>query len=227
MSKFEPKFPFMDKANIRKKNFGKDYGLQQFNEKNINKNPFKQFGMWMNLAIERNVNEPIAMNLSTVNEKGKPSSRIVYLKSFDNKGFVFYTNYLSRKGSQLMSNPYAALNFFWPELEKQVRLEGKVVKVSKAMSDAYFKSRPRESQIGAWASHQSSELNGREELEKKVENLTKKYQGQPIPRPGYWGGFCLVPDRIEFWQGRPNRLHDRIVYRKIKGSNWKISRLSP
>jgi pyridoxamine 5'-phosphate oxidase len=227
MSIFEPKFPLMSKINVSIKNLSKDYGIEQFNEKHISKNPIRQFEIWMTLAVESKVNEPIAMNLSTVNDKGRPSSRIVYLKIFNEKGFVFYTNYLSRKGSELMSNSYAALNFFWPELEKQVRIEGKVTKVSKAISDAYFKSRPRASQIGAWASMQSTEISSREELEKKVENLTKKYEGKPIPRPGHWGGYCLVPDTMEFWQGRPNRLHDRIIYRRTKTNKWSISRISP
>ncbi|MEP7170766.1 MAG: pyridoxamine 5'-phosphate oxidase [Bacteroidota bacterium] len=217
----------MSNPKINIKNLRKNYGMQQLSEKNINRNPVKQFELWMNLALEKNVNEPNAMNLSTVNEKGKPASRIVLLRGFDEKGFVFYTNYSSRKGSELKSNPYASLTFFWAELEKQVRIEGEAVKVSKAISDAYFKSRPRESQIGAWASPQSSSLKSREELEKMVENLTEKYNGKTIPRPPHWGGFCIVPDKIEFWQGRTSRLHDRIVYEKIKGNQWKISRLAP
>ncbi len=204
-----------------------NYSLEQLEEKNINKNPFKQFELWMRIALERNLYEPNAMNLSTVSKKGKPSSRIVLLRGFDNRGFVFYTNYFSRKGIEMVSNPYAALTFFWAPLEKQVRIEGSVVKVSKATSDAYFKSRPRESQIGAWASHQSELIKSRSELDKTVENLTLKFEGKSIPRPPHWGGFCLIPDRIEFWQGRLNRLHDRILYEKKKGSNWKISRLSP
>ena len=209
------------------KTIRKNYGLEQLSEKNIDKNPFRQFEIWLNNALERKVNEPDAMNLSTVDENGRPASRIVLLRGFDKKGFVFYTNYLSRKGTELMSNPYAALTFFWAELEKQVRIEGKVIKVSKGMSDAYFRSRPRESQIGAWASRQSEVLKSRDELEKMVENLTLKYIGKSVPRPRHWGGYCLIPDKIEFWQGRPNRLHDRILYEITKGNKWKISRLSP
>ncbi|HKR04189.1 MAG TPA: pyridoxamine 5'-phosphate oxidase, partial [Bacteroidia bacterium] len=169
----------MKRKKVSIKSLRKNYGIEQLSEKNISKDPFKQFGIWMNTALEMNVNEPNAMNLSTVNEKGKPTSRIVLLRDFSNKGFVFYTNYLSRKGSELMSNPYAALTFFWAEIEKQVRIEGKAVKVSKALSDEYFKSRPRESQIGAWASDQSAELKSREELEKKAGNLTEKFEGEP------------------------------------------------
>lgn len=201
--------------------------MEELSEKNADKNPIKQFGSWMQLALEKEVNEPNAMNLSTVNKKGRPSSRIVLLRGFDNSGFVFYTNYMSKKGAELLSNPYAALTFFWAELEKQVRIEGKTFKISKIRSDAYFRSRPRESQIGAWASYQSSELKSRDELEKKVINLTEKYNGKPIPRPPHWGGYYLVPDKFEFWQGRSNRLHDRILYQKQKGNKWKVSRLSP
>jgi pyridoxamine 5'-phosphate oxidase len=217
----------MNRKTISIKTIRKNYSLEQLNEKNMRKNPLEQFEIWLNNALERRVNEPNAMNLSTVHENGRPASRIVLLRGFYKKGLVFYTNYLSRKGTELMSNPYAALTFFWAELEKQVRIEGKVIKVSKAMSDGYFRSRPRESQIGAWASHQSEVLKSRGELEKMVENLTLKYAGKTIPRPRYWGGYCLIPDKIEFWQGRPNRLHDRILYEITKGNRWKISRLSP
>ncbi|MEO5570256.1 MAG: pyridoxamine 5'-phosphate oxidase [Bacteroidia bacterium] len=205
----------------------KNYGLYRLDENYVSNNPLKQFELWMNEALQMNVKEPNAMNLSTVTQNRRPSSRIVLLRGFDKKGFVFYTNYLSVKGHNLASNPFAALTFFWPELEKQVRIEGKVMKVSKAISDAYFNSRPRESQTGAWASSQSEVLKNRGELEEMFENLTEKFKGKPIPRPKYWGGYCLIPDKIEFWQGRSNRLHDRILYEKLKRDRWKISRLAP
>jgi len=217
----------MSKTKINIFSLRRNYNQEHLSEKTLSKNPFIQFETWMNSALEKNLEEPNAMHLSTVNKKNKPSSRIVLLRGFNKKGFVFYTNYLSQKGVELTSNPYAALTFFWAELERQVRIEGTVEKVSKALSNAYFKSRPRESQLGAWASHQSAVLKNREELEETMKNLTKKYEGKSIPRPNYWGGFCLKPERIEFWQGRPNRLHDRILYQKTKGNKWAISRLSP
>lgn len=205
----------------------KEYSYGELIEKTISKNPIKLFETWMDGALEAKIKEPNAMNLCTVNAEGKPSSRIVLLRGFDAKGFVFYTNYLSKKGTDLSGNPNACLNFFWTDLEKQVRIEGSVTKVSKAVSDAYFKSRPRESQIGAWVSAQSSVLKSRDELENSFKNLTKKFDGLPVPRPNFWGGYCLNPKRIEFWQGRTNRLHDRIVFEKLKVNGWKIERLSP
>lgn len=208
-------------------NIRKDYSYGQLTEKAIDKNPIKFFETWMDNALEAKIKEPNAMDLCTVNAKGKPSSRIVLLRGFDTKGFVFYTNYLSKKGTDLSVNPNACLNFFWSDLEKQIRIEGRVTKVSKAVSDAYFKSRPRESQIGAWASAQSNVLKSRVELENSVKNLTKKFDGLPVPRPDFWGGYCLNPKRIEFWQGRPNRLHDRIVFEKSKNNRWKMIRIFP
>ncbi len=203
------------------------YGLKHFlDESNIPQNPFLLFENWMNIAITKKVSEPNAMNLSTANNKGMPSSRIVLLRGFDRDGFVFFTNYLSRKAIELKLNRYACLTFYWQKLEKQVRIEGRIKKVSKKVSDEYFGSRPRMSQLSAWASLQSKVLKNREELDRIVENLTIKYNGKTSPRPEHWGGYCLVPASFEFWQGRPERLHDRILYKKSKAS-WKITRLFP
>ncbi|HSR18183.1 MAG TPA: pyridoxamine 5'-phosphate oxidase [Ignavibacteriaceae bacterium] len=203
------------------------YGLKHFlDESSIPANPFALFESWMNSAIKEKVTEPNAMNFSTVNKKGMPSSRVVLLRGFDKNGFVFYTNYHSRKANDLKVNPRACVTFYWQKLEKQVRIEGKIKKVLKHVSDEYFGSRPRMSQVSAWASEQSRVLESREELDRIVENLTNKYKGKKIPRPAHWGGYCLVPISFEFWQGRPDRLHDRILYKKTKDS-WKINRLFP
>jgi pyridoxamine 5'-phosphate oxidase len=164
--------------------------------------------------------------LSTVSEQCRPSSRVVLLRDFTPDGLTFYTNYLSRKGTELTERPVAALNFFWPELEKQIRIEGRVSKVSEEASDEYFSSRPRESQIGAHGSLQSHPLASRAELDQKIEILTKQFEGQPVPRPATWGGFRLQPDYFEFWQGRENRLHDRIEY-KLESGKWLNNRLYP
>lgn len=227
LSKFETKFPTMGKKKNQFHHLRKDYGIGQLKESDLHKNPLKLFETWLHQALDANLDEPYAMNLATVNQYNNPSSRIVLLRSFDKNGFIFYTNYLSHKGQDLAANPNACVNFFWPALEKQVRIEGKVVKVKKAVSDAYFKGRPRESQIGVWASHQSSILKNRAELEQTVENLTEKFKHKPIPRPPYWGGYCLKPALFEFWQGRLNRLHDRFIYKKISSGNWKTFRISP
>jgi len=167
-----------------------------------------------------------AMTLATTDKNGKPSSRTVLLKSVDERGFVFYTNYDSRKGRELAENPNAALTFFWPELERQVCVAGTVVKLSAAESEKYFKSRPRGSQIGAWASHQSAPVTDRATLENNWRELEKRFPGE-VPLPPNWGGFILVPERIEFWQGRPSRLHDRFHYSRQPDGSWKIERLSP
>ena len=167
------------------------------------------------------------MSLATVTRDGKPTSRMVLLKSFDNDGFVFYTNYLSAKAKDMETNPNVALTFFWPQLEKQVRIEGTVTKTSTDESRRYFEVRPRESQIGAWASAQSEVISGRDELEKRQAELEETYRDQPVPWPEHWGGYRLNPDRIEFWKGRVGRLHDRIVYEKESDGSWLIKRLAP
>lgn len=193
---------------------------------NIDKNPFFQFSRWYNLALESDFVHPDAMSLSTADKNGKPSARIVLLKGFDENGFVFYTNYDSKKGSELIQNSYASLLFYWDKLDKQVRIEGIIEKVSLKESEEYFRSRPRGSQLGALVSPQSKVIKSREELEKKYNELGKKYEGMEIPFPENWGGYRLKPNYFEFWQNRDNRLHDRFRYVKEKDT-WKIERLAP
>jgi pyridoxamine 5'-phosphate oxidase len=195
-------------------------------ENHLDPDPLKQFNYWMEMAVREGIPEPNAMDLSTVDESGRPSSRIVLLRNCDERGFTFYTNYESRKGRDLLTNGFASLNFFWQQQSRQVRVEGRVRKVSPEESDEYFSTRPRESQIGAWASSQSSFLNSRQELEDAITALEKEYNGREVPRPPHWGGFILEPDHIEFWQGRPNRLHDRFLYEKTD-KIWMVFRLFP
>ncbi len=208
-------------ADIRK-----EYSKGKLTEKSVSADPFEQFGKWMDEAIRSAVPEPTATMLSTVSPDGRPSSRVVLLKGFDTNGFVFYTNYKSRKGRELAHNPNAVLHFFWPELERQVNISGRAVMVSPEESDDYFHSRPFDSRVGAWASKQSETIASRMVLVKRVAALVVKYAGGSVPRPPHWGGYRLVPVRFEFWQGRPSRLHDRICY-ELNGDNWEISRLSP
>ena len=190
-------------------------------------NPYELFQEWLSLAEKSEPNDHNAMCLATATKDGKPSARMVLLKSIDERGFVFYTNYRSRKGQELISTPFASLVFLWLPLERQVRVEGAVEKLSDEEMDAYFSSRPRGSQLGAWASDQSEEVRDRQQLEDNLAQLEQRYQNQSIPRPPHWGGFLIKPDLIEFWQGRPSRLHDRICYQKSTERNWRISRLSP
>jgi pyridoxamine 5'-phosphate oxidase len=212
----------MNLADVRK-----DYTLKELSENHVLKNPFEQFQLWMDEAMKSEVLEPTAMHLSTVSKNGRPSGRIVLLKGIENQGFVFFTNYESHKGNELAQNPFACLTFFWAELERQVRIEGKVQKVSSENSDAYFQVRPRGSRIGAWASPQSRVISDRKILEDNVLNLENQFKEQEIiPRPQHWGGYVLIPDLLEFWQGRPSRLHDRIQY-TLENNIWKIERLAP
>lgn len=208
-------------ADIRK-----DYKQHSLNESDIAANPFVQFEQWWNEAIASEIDEVNAMTLATATKDGIPSARIVLLKGYDSDGFVFFTNYNSHKGQELSENPQAALVFFWKELERQVRIEGLVEKVSEAESDAYFNSRPEGSRIGAWASPQSSVINDRSIIESNVDALTKQYSGQSIPRPAHWGGYRVKPQVIEFWQGRSSRLHDRFKF-TATGDTWKRERLAP
>ena len=204
-----------------------DTSLQTLDEKLVDRNPIKQFQEWFNDAIAAKLPLPEAMNLATATPEGRPSSRVVLLKQVDDDGFVFFTNYHSAKAQELESNPYAALVFYWPQLDRQVRVEGKVERTSVADSAAYFQTRPRESQIGAWASPQSSVITGREVLEERVKELDEYYRDREIECPGHWGGYRLRPDRIEFWKSRVGRLHDRILYERSSDSTWLIKRLAP
>jgi pyridoxamine 5'-phosphate oxidase len=195
-------------------------------EKNLPASPLALFDLWMEKAIE-NVPEPTAFTLATADKKGKPSARVVLLKGYNPEGFVFFTNYNSKKSAELLQNKSVSVVFYWPQIHKQIRIEGRAEKTSTAESNEYFKSRPRESQLGALASEQSQVLLNRKALEERYEILERKYLGKKIPRPAHWGGYRIVPDYFEFWQSRTNRLHDRIVYKKIKGNTWRIFRLSP
>jgi pyridoxamine 5'-phosphate oxidase len=205
----------------------KNYSRHALTEDAVLASPFDQFNVWLQESIQAQADEPTALVLSTVNNAGRPSARVVLLKDVSAEGFTFFTNYESRKGQELEQNPFASITFFWPVLERQVRIEGKVVKVDPAISDSYFHSRPKGSQIGAWASPQSKEIESRRVLEEADKKVTAQFADtELIPRPPHWGGYQLQPDRIEFWQGRPNRLHDRIVY-ELQAGNWQIKRLAP
>lgn len=209
-------------ADIRK-----EYMLQILNESGVDSNPIIQFDNWWQDAIKSMIEEVNAMTLATASRDGKPFARIVLLKDYDEKGFVFFTNYESHKGKQLADNLQACIVFFWKELERQVRIEGMVEKVSKEESDLYFLSRPPESQLGAWASPQSSVIVNREVIENNVIKYRKQFEEELIVRPLHWGGYRLMPQLIEFWQGRESRLHDRLQYTQQEEGLWKIERLAP
>ena len=196
-------------------------------EANVSKSPFVQFTKWLQNAVDAGVMEPNAVTLATSSKEGFVDARIVLLRDFSTKGFSFFTNYNSIKGREIRHNKKACLNFFWPELQRQVRIKGTIEKLSSRASDQYFNSRPRESQIAAWASHQSEKLSDRNELENRFKEYEKKFYGRKIPRPPHWGGYCLKPVHVEFWQGRMSRLHDRIVYEKSRNNQWIILRLNP
>lgn len=205
----------------------RDYALQSLDEADVDPDPVLQFHRWFQQAVASALPEPNAMTLATSSAEGIPSARIVLLKGFDDQGFVFYTNYESRKGQELAANGRAALVFWWAELERQVRIEGAITKVSGDEADAYFHSRPLASRLGAWASAQSRVLSCRQELEDRMQRLQSEYADRVVPRPPHWGGYRLTPSRIEFWQGRTSRLHDRMQYTRFDDTRWKIERLSP
>ncbi len=204
----------------------KDYQLQSLELTDVAETPVLQFDKWWNEAVSSSIEEVNAMTLATVNPDGKPAARIVLLKGFDENGFIFFTNYLSDKGKSISAHPYASLVFFWKELERQVRIEGSCIQVSESESDAYFLSRPIGSRLGAWASPQSTVISSRTVLDQNLDRVTAQYANGIVPRPDHWGGYRVIPEMVEFWQGRPSRLHDRIRYRKDE-SQWLIERLAP
>jgi pyridoxamine 5'-phosphate oxidase len=205
----------------------KDHTRSSLGETDVDPDPIRQFALWFDEACESGNPEFNAMTLATATPDGRPSARMVLLRGADERGFAFFTNYESRKARELEANPLAALVFFWHELERQVRIEGRVERVSAKESDTYFQSRPQGARIGAWASPQSQVIAGRDVLEAKFAEIESRHQGESIPRPANWGGYRLVPHSIEFWQGRPNRLHDRLRYTRRPAGSWVIERLAP
>ena len=204
----------------------RDYSLAGLRRADLAANPIAQINQWFEQALKFGIREPNAMTLATADRRGRPSARIVLLKGVSEKGFTFFTNYQGRKGHELAANPHASLVLFWPELERQICIAGSVTKVSRAESKTYFESRPRGSRLSAWVSSQSEAVADRSVLERKLAVLEAKYPGEQVPLPPYWGGFRLAPVRVEFWQGRPNRLHDRFQYLKVR-RGWRLERLSP
>jgi pyridoxamine 5'-phosphate oxidase len=206
----------------------REYARAALDESSVRPDPVEQFAHWLDEARQAGLLDPHAMTLATADAAGRPDARIVLLKAFGPEGFVFFTDYRSRKGGELGENPWVALLFYWGDLERQVRLVGPVTKVAREMSEAYFGTRPLGSQLGAWASHQSAVLRGgRPELEERLREVTTRFTGGPVPLPPHWGGYCVRPEEFEFWQGRENRLHDRIRYGRRRTADWIIERLSP
>lgn len=220
-------FAYMSIEKSTIQNLRQDYRSASLDESEVAENPYQQFEKWFQEALNAQVAEPNAMTLATTTANCVPSARIVLLKEFTDEGFVFYTNYNSKKGREIAESPFAALVFFWPDLERQIRIEGVVETVSEEESDAYFKSRPRGSQLGALTSPQSEMIPNRSYLEDKLAKLTEKYKEKDIQRPEHWGGYRVIPNRIEFWQGRSSRLHDRILYVQEKDQSWRFERLAP
>lgn len=196
-------------------------------EADLASDPITQFNKWMQEAVDAGFQQPNAFTLATASKQGRPSARILLLKYVTEIGFVFFTNYNGHKGRELQENPFAAMVFLWPEFSRQVRISGQVAKVDASTSDEYFAVRPRGSQLGAWASPQSEVVAGRDVLENAMQAQERVYDGIDVPRPPHWGGFCLVPDTVEFWQGRPSRLHDRLRFRRNEGESWTVERLAP
>ena len=203
-----------------------DYSKKELSPDDCLPDAIAQFEVWLNEAMTAQVHEPTAMNVATVGADGRPTARIVLLKGVENGQLVFYTNYLSRKGQQLANNPFVSITFFWPELERQVRVEGRVQQVAPEVSDAYFASRPYTSRLGAWASEQSTEISSKNVLVSRAAMFGVKHPLH-VPRPPHWGGYAVIPDRVEFWQGRPSRLHDRVVYLLQADASWQRVRLAP
>lgn len=210
-----------------KDTLNEQFGLFKLDEKDVNSSPVEQFRTWYEQALKADLIHPNAFTLATSTKEGKPSARILLLKDFDHNGFVFYTNSQSRKGSDLSHNPYASICFWWGKLERQVRIEGEIEKVSSDEANEYFASRPIGSQIGAWASEQSSVIDSREILDQRFKDFENKFGNTFVPRPSHWNGYRLIPNSIEFWQGRDNRLHDRLRYTLQSDATWKIERLAP
>jgi pyridoxamine 5'-phosphate oxidase len=205
----------------------REYTRSGLSESDAAADPIDQFRRWFDEALAADLHEPNAMTLATATPDGKPSARIVLLKGFDGRGFVFYTNYEGRKARELEQNPNCSLTFYWGELERQIRVEGRALQVPEEESDAYFDSRPRGSRLGAWASEQSRPVESREKLEDRLKGLEEEYEKVEIPRPPFWGGYRVEPEKMEFWQGRENRLHDRLLYSSSGAGEWETQRLQP
>jgi len=218
----------MDEKQTLVAKLRQNYRFDALSEKEAKANPFEQFDTWFEEALVSEIREPNAMTIATVSSDGHPSARIVLLKGYSEEGFIFYTNYESRKGKELAKNPYIAILFFWDILERQIRIEGKIEYLPAEVSDNYFNKRPKSSRIGALASPQSQVIADRNIIEENMQELSKKYENTEfVPRPKHWGGYIVVPSTIEFWQGRQSRLHDRLQYRLLEGGDWQVERLAP
>ncbi len=216
----------MSEINKKISSERREFEVGTLDESNVPNNPKQLFESWFKEALDKQVMEPYAFHLATVSSDNIPSSRVVYLRSIEENGYVFFTNYKGKKGQDITKNPSVCMNFFWAEKERQIRIYGKAEKIDPEFSDAYFASRPRESQLGAWASHQSEELENHKELSDRLDFYTKKFEGQEVARPPHWGGYLIVPFYYEFWQGRAKRLHDRVTY-TLEKNEWNIQRINP